>query len=520
MLTPLLRIPGMAGAEADAAAAAAAAAARPPPPPPVPIADGVARTIDEGVAMLRDDVWLTAIIQESHGSVYVQIPEVTSCLPVARMSLNNLFHLGDVGGAPAGGYKGLYANLDAMLVHDNFRVELCKIAFLVLITQRLELQGTDAVRDEWGKLLNVNASYLTALVDPRLALLFAKLSSKREAQATTRVQGTMGGGGLTQGGAAAATTTNVSAHTSKLPIMKKEMTQRSMQYRLFNKWLSSAARNQTHDSLEAALLHHDAHINSWGVYLQKEAKKAGFDKNDESGHVQGWLKERMATMHPGDFAKLDCSAAKGNTQRPDEDVSEYLNRSSEDFEVAMLSVEDSDHTDVQITDEAERCKIAVAGLLSLTNTKVTEVLAQAKRELELRGTPLPDGHAGDHFTSWSVMEATTISVARASKLNPKPKKKPDSEEEGKPDLRLQDTKLKKELKAQRVMYVAAAIEKGDVFNGYGMMVKDVLYDVQSNTHHVAPCFTAGQISGLKLPPMLIKPDGTRAPEKEQICRHA
>ena len=136
--------------------------------------------------MLNDDAWVTGIIQESHSSVYVQIPEVTSCLPVARLSLNQLFHLGDVGGAPAGGHQGAYANIDAMLVHDNLRAELCKIAFLVLITQRLELQGTDSVRDEWGRQLNVNASYLTAMVEPRLALLFSKLSSKREAQATTR----------------------------------------------------------------------------------------------------------------------------------------------------------------------------------------------------------------------------------------------------------------------------------------------------------------------------------------------
>ena len=419
--------------------------------------------------------------------------------------------------------RGIYANVGQLYNEADTRKRTNVMMVYVKICMcslRVE-QGPISVsaRDQWVARCSRDDDPLAKLEeDPHLDNLRAALI---EFVAEKRRESAPPAGGALPGGAAGGNVggpTSFSAHTPKLPVMKDELGN-AQKYRLLRTWTFALDKEKTHASLEAAMP--PDYVDAWRLYLQEDAATripAADDagkRQDELEQIARFIESSMKTLDPRLFADEDLENALKFEQTREIDLTEYFRKFKRLLTTAKLSGTDSGNCDSRLMDEANWCKLAVARLLPRTRSLVTSHLAQMAVIPALAGTP---GYAADHFTQWEVMVNVIPVLARAGGTDVK--KRPvegDKEAPTKEAHKLSRNQMR-QITQQRSANAAAAVSNGDMFEGMAMLAQDKGWVNEQGRPCCAPCLTIEQAGKrLPLPPIMLLPDGQKAPKSKQMC---
>ena len=431
--------------------------------------------------------------------------------------LARMFFIGPRAEQPEGfdeAARGTYADPSVLYGTDNAQLRdehFMMYVKVCMISLRLNEPGADAAtRAAWVAAITADRATVALDDDEALDVFRARLSEFYAAKRRPPppVQAAAGGAGNAAGGAAGA----VTAHTPKLPVMAKDLSN-SQKYRALKEYTFASEFDKTHTTMRDALENYKDDLQeAWSLYLDEQASQRS--QLTPAAQVDEFCMAQMITLNPKLFADDDRDEALEFKMTREMDLTQYFRKLKRLLTTAKLSGTAAGMLDPRLDGEARWCKLAVNGLLPNMQRVVKEHLATTSVVPAMAATP---GYAADHFTDWGVMVTVVPVLAKASGTDVKRKKK-DDEDNSKVSVQLSKSQVRALVKERSAM-AASAIAEGDCFEGMAMWAQASGWTDEDGQPACAPCLTVQQASTgkLPLPPIMLLDDGSKAPKSKQFC---
>ena len=467
------------------------------------------------VASLNDDTWVDGILAEAYTEVWSgRAGDHLTRKYTRKLMAKTLAHIGDNADRPAGfdpAVTSQFQSVDALLESSNaageVREQVRVYSCIMIASVRTAEQASGSQKDEWAVLLDQYPAIDHFEEDAR----FGKLRSRVGAICSQRGSAGAGGGGSGSGAAL-----NVTTYTPKLEKMPKTFTTASQKYRHMLSWINEDPRNHDPQALKDALAEQTTLYDAYALFNQTrdDLTEPEWDALTKAERVLRFLRKQTRALDAPMFAAQDLEAAKACSQGT-LPMTEYLNNLKNAMQAARLSGEIAGRVPPEVKDDEAWCALAMANM----NSGIATLLETERAQTYMRGRQagaVPRGYGPAGFTDWEVftqMAQATATSSRQDNTKPAVANPAPRSDEGRGLSGRQIGRLNKE----RSHFVGMAASVGDVTpKGYGMVLDEFSMGPE-NTPVAMPCVSIEAVSSLKFPPLLVKPNGQKAPDAEQIC---